>query len=74
MNWFLNFLQNNGQLKFLACIVLSVILYIIYGVTKNDMVLYLYIIPLLYVVPLFLVSFVYAWIIYPIILIFKKKK
>lgn len=73
MKWFLNFLQNNGQLKFLACIVISVIIYIIYGVTKNDLVLYLYIIPCIYLVPLFISGFVYAFIIWPISLIKKKK-
>lgn len=65
---YLKWIQHNGVFKFLLSIVLCLIIYMISGVTKNDNLLYLYIIPGLYIVPLVLTLI----FIYPIMLLFGK--
>lgn len=69
---YLRWIQHNGVIKFILSIILCLIIYMISGVTKNDNFLYLYIIPGLYIVPLILTLFIYAFFIYPIMSLLKK--
>jgi len=73
MKWFLDFIQKNGTLKLLVSVILLVIFGVLFDYTDNSIYIKLMLIPCIYIVPLFITGFVYAFIIWPISLIKKKK-
>jgi len=66
------FLEKNALLKILISLILGAIFLVTFALTGKNIFLWLEIIPGLYLVPLFLSMFVYAWIIYPISKLIKK--
>jgi len=68
------FLEKNALIKIIISIILITIFAICYKLTGNKIFIWLEIIPSLYLVPLFISLFVYAWIIYPISKLIKKNE
>jgi len=74
MKTLLKFLENNSGIKIIISMILIVMFAMLFVLTEKNIFLWLEIIPGLYLVPLVLVSFVYAWIIRPISLLIKRIK
>jgi len=74
MKTLLKFLENNSGIKIFGSMILILLFAMLFVLTEKDIFLWLEIIPGLYLVLLFLVSFIYAWIIRPITLLIKRRK
>ena len=66
MKKFINFFEKNNKVKILICVITYLLLTICYNYTHSDIFLWLYIIPSLYMIPMVIIMFAYAWIINPI--------
>lgn len=74
INLYLAWLQNTASLKLLLSIVLIMLCGIFYDKTSDNTFLWFIILPCLYLVPFILTTFIYVWIVKPIIWLINKIK
>ena len=74
MKKIIDLLEKNSGIKILISFIFIILFSLLYSLTKNKIFLWLILISGSYLILFFLISIIYAWIIYPISKIRKKNE